>query len=423
MSKVASHSKQVLAAIIGNAFEWYDFIVFGYMIAIISRLFFPVGDEYESLMKTMALFGVGFFMRPIGAIILGIYADHKGRKAAMQLIMFLMTLAVAMLAFAPTYAAIGVAAPMMITLARLLQGFSVGGEFASSTAFLVEIAPADKRGLYGSLQSVGQVIAGIFASLAGLLVTGHLSPQQLDAWGWRIPFFIGLLIGPVGMYIRRHLEETSAFKKSAPHQTKTLSLKNVLLYHRRSLLATFFMMASGTMGTYTLSVYLPIYAKTQLGLTLDEAFVALALGGIFSVAFGLLFARLSDHIGRKHILAATLLVSVVTIYPLFAWIVANPTFGNLILMQMILGVISGGWGPYSTAMAEQFPTHVRSTGLAITYNFAVALFGGTSPLIVSWLIHVTGSPMAPAYYLMLGWLVGFVASLFLVERHKDRILY
>src|SRR3954469_8900418 len=207
-------TRQIIAAVIGNALEWYDFVVYGFLTIIIARLFFREQSEYSSLLLTMATFGVGFFMRPVGGIVLGMYADRKGRKAALQMIIGLMTVAMAMIAFAPPYAAIGIAAPSIILLARLLQGFSTGGEFASATAFLVESAPPNRRGFYGSLQMVGQSLAALTGAVAGTLITRGLDTQQIDSWGWRLPFLFGLIIGPVGLYIRRYLEETDAFLDS-----------------------------------------------------------------------------------------------------------------------------------------------------------------------------------------------------------------
>jgi MHS family proline/betaine transporter-like MFS transporter len=207
----APKTLQIAAAVIGNALEWYDFIVFGFLTVVISRLFFPADTQYASLLLTTATFGVGFFMRPVGGILIGIYADRKGRKAALSLIIGLMTVAIAMIAFAPTYTAIGVGAPLIMVLARLLQGFATGGEFASATSFLIESAPADRRGFYGSWQMVGQGVALLLGALVSTAVTRGLSPEALDGWGWRVPFLLGLVIGPVGLYIRRHLKETAAF--------------------------------------------------------------------------------------------------------------------------------------------------------------------------------------------------------------------
>lgn len=211
MHKPAVRFSQVAAVVIGNALEWYDFIVFGFLTVVIARLFFPAEDQYSGLLLTTATFGVGFFMRPVGGVVLGLYADRHGRKAALQVIIALMTLAMAMITFAPPRAAIGVAAPLLIVLARLLQGFATGGEYAIATAFLVESAPTHRRGLYGSLQQVGQSPAALGGSLAGMFVTVGLTPAQLDSWGWRLPFALGFLIGPVGIWVRRYLHDPAEF--------------------------------------------------------------------------------------------------------------------------------------------------------------------------------------------------------------------
>src|SRR6476660_9574379 len=215
---------QIAAAVIGNALEWYDFIVFGFFTVIISRLFFPADSQYASLLLTTATFGVGFFMRPVGGVVLGIYADRRGRKAALLMVIALMTAAIAMIGFAPTYAAIGIAAPLLLVLARLLQGFSAGGEFASATSFLIETAPANRRGFYGSWQMVGQGLALLTGALLGALITRVLATEALDSWGWRVPFLFGLIIGPVGLYMRRRLDETAAFlaTRRGQEQQKTL---------------------------------------------------------------------------------------------------------------------------------------------------------------------------------------------------------
>jgi MFS family permease len=414
-----SRTRQIVAAVIGNALEWYDFVVFGFLTVIISRLFFPAENELASLLLTMATFGVGFFMRPVGGIVLGIFADRRGRKAALQLIIGLMTLSMAMIAFAPPYAAIGVAAPLLIALARFLQGFATGGEFASATSFLVETAPAGKRGYYGSLQMVGQSLAALTGAVAGALVTRGLSPEQVDAWGWRLPFMFGLIIGPVGLYIRRYLEETEAFLESR-QLTATKSHAASLFAHGRGLAVTFGLVICGTISYYVVLVYIPTFAKTQLGMPLGDAFLAQVVGLLCLTAVIPLFGVLSDRIGRRPILMAGTIAYFVMLYPLFDWVHSAPSLERLTVMQVILCSLVGVFfGPISTALAEQFPTGVRSTGLAIAYNFAVMLFGGFAQFIVTWLIRETGSPLAPAYYVMFGAVVGFVASLFLVERHRD----
>jgi MFS transporter, MHS family, proline/betaine transporter len=414
----ASRTKQIIAAVIGNALEWYDFVVFGFLIAIISRLFFPAESEYASLLLTTATFGVGFFMRPVGAIVLGVFADKKGRKAAMQLIIGLMTLSMAMIAFAPPYAAIGIAAPIIIVCARLLQGFATGGEFASATSFLVEMAPPNRRGLYGSLQMVGQSLAALGGAVSGALVTRGLSPEQIDSWGWRLPFIFGLLIGPVGLWMRRNLSETDEFLNARASTGRKLSVGALLAGNLRGVFVTFGLVISGTITYYVVLVYMPTFAKTQLNIPLSDAFIAQVIGLICLTATIPIFGWLSDYVGRKPIIVSALLCYLLFLYPLFSWVHVNPTLTNLSIMQAVLCSLIGVlFGPISTALAEQFSPGVRSTGLAISYNFAVMLFGGFAQFIVTWLIRVTGSPIAPVYYVMAGAVVGLIASLFLIDRH------
>jgi MFS family permease len=408
---------QIAAAVIGNALEWYDFIVFGFFTVIISRLFFPAESQYASLLLTTATFGVGFFMRPVGGVLLGIYADRHGRKAALLMIIALMTVAIAPIALAPTYAAIGVGAPLIIVLARLLQGFSAGGEFASATAFLIESAPPGRRGFYGSWQMVGQGLAVLIGAILGTVLTRTLTPQALDGWGWRIPFLFGLIIGPVGLYIRSHLAETDAFLNAGQSAASRETPMSVLAAHVRSILVCMGMVVSGTISFYVILIYIPTFARTELHLPLDQAFLAQSIGLACLVVLTPIFGALSDRFGRKPVLIAALLCDLALTYPLFVWLAGNPTFTNLVAMQVVLCSLFGVFnGPISTALGEQFPTRVRSTGLAIGYNVAVMLFGGFAQFFVTWLIHATGTPIAPAFYLMFGAAVGLLAALFLTER-------
>ena len=267
----ASRRNQVLAAFIGNALEWYDFVVFGFLTVIIARLFFPADNEYSSLLFTTATFGVGFFMRPVGGILLGIYADRRGRKAAMQVIIALMSVALLVITLAPPYAAIGIAAPLLIVFARLLQGFATGGEFAIATSFLVEVAPPHQRGLYGSLQQIGLALAALGGAVAGMFVTTALSPAALDSWGWRVPFALGLLIAPVGIYIARHLEETDEFVATQT-SARPPPLMAQLAHQLRGILVTFGLIIGATISYYVILVYMPTFAQKELHLPLAEAF-------------------------------------------------------------------------------------------------------------------------------------------------------
>ena len=419
-SQIAPKPLQIVAAVIGNALEWYDFIVFGFFTVVIARLFFPSDSQYASLLLTTGTFGVGFFMRPVGGILLGIYADRRGRKAALLMVITLMTVAIAMIAFAPTYAAIGVGAPLIMVVARLLQGFSAGGEFASATAFLTESAPAGRRGLYGSWQMVGQGLAVLLGAILGTLLTRSLTPETLDSWGWRIPFLFGLIIGPVGLYIRRNLDETSAFLQSNRNSAGQQSSGSVLISHVKEMLACLGMVVSGTISFYVILIYIPTFARTQLHIPLDQAFLAQSIGLACEVVLIPICGLLSDFVGRKPVMITALVLDLLVTYPLFSWVSASPSFGTLLTMQIILCGLFGVFnGPISTALAEQFPTRVRSTALAIAYNIAVMMFGGFAQFFVTWLIQATGTPIAPAYYLMFGAAVGLLAALFLKERARD----
>jgi MHS family proline/betaine transporter-like MFS transporter len=417
---VAPKPIQVAAAVIGNALEWYDFIIFGFLTVVIARLFFPAESQYASLLLTTATFGVGFFMRPVGGVLLGLYADHKGRKAALLLIIVLMTVAIAMIGFAPTYAAIGVGAPLIIVLARLLQGLATGGEFASATSFLIESAPAHRRGFYGSWQMVGQGLAVLIGALLGALITRSLTADALDSWGWRVPFLLGLIIGPVGLFIRRHLQETEAFLEASGTASVRQSFAATLARHVKEVLECMGIITSGTISFYVILLYMPTFARVQLHLPLDQAFLAQAIRLACMIVLTPLSGALSDLIGRKPIMIAALSLYFVLVYPLFKWLNSNPTFSSLATVQIVLCCLLGiFFGPMSTAIAEQFAARSRSTALGIAYNLAVMIFGGFAQFFVTWLIEVTGSPIAPSFYVMFGAAAGILATFLLVDRARD----
>jgi MFS family permease len=412
-ARAAPKPLQVAAAVIGNALEWYDFIVFGFLTVIISRLFFPAESQYASLLLTTATFGVGFFMRPVGGVLFGIYADRKGRKAALLWIIGLMTASIALIGFAPTYSSIGVAAPLLIVAARLLQGFATGGEFASATSFLIESAPADRRGFYGSWQMVGQGVAVLIGALLGTFLTRSLAPQTLDSWGWRVPFLFGLVIGPVGLFIRAYLQETEAFLE-AREAAAISDPGSALTAHLKEALVAMGLITSGTISFYVVLLYMPTFVRTQLHLPLDQAFLAQSISIVCMIVLIPVFGALSDRIGRKPIMIGALALYLVLAYPLFDWLLAHPSFANLAIMQIVLCCLLGAYfGPVSTAVAEQFAPHTRSTGLGIAYNVAVMIFGGFAQFLVTWLIQVTGLPTAPSFYVMFGAALGLIAAFFL----------
>lgn len=417
-----SQMRQVVAAVVGNALEWYDFIVYGFLSSIIASQFFPAADEYTSLLMALATFGVGFFMRPVGGVLLGVYADRKGRKAAMQLIIALMSVAIALITFAPTYAAIGLGAPLLIVVARMLQGFATGGEYASATAFLVESAPADKKGLYGSWQLFGQCLA-VFAG-AGMvaLVTHWLGSERLQDWGWRIPFVVGLLIGPVGLWIRKYMDEPEEYVAARDRQKAAQpGLWQVISQHRQGVLACLGLTCVGTVAFYVVLVNMPSFAHKQLGLPLDEVLSVQMLAVALMAVVIPLAGALSDRLGRRPVLLCFTLLFTLLVYPLFVWVATAPSIERLTVMQLLLCAAIGGiFGPSPTTLAEQFPIEVRSTGVAVAYNMAVMLFGGFAPLIVTWLTKVLQTPVAPAFYVVGAGLIGLASIAYLRESGAPR---
>ncbi|AMV41174.1 MFS transporter [Paraburkholderia caribensis] len=414
------NTRAVTAAVIGNALEWYDFTVFGFLTVVIAELFFPSSSDYASILLTTASLGVAFFMRPVGGIVLGLYADRAGRKAALSLVIALMTLGIALLAVAPPYSAIGIGAPVIIVVGRLLQGFSAGGEFGSSTALLIEAAPFSKRGLYGSWQMASQAAALLLGAIVGALVTRGLSPEALKSWGWRVPFIIGLLIGPIGFYIRRNLADSEAFlhaKKTARRAT----LRELFAHHTRDVLCGLGSVIALTVTIYGLISYLPTFAVKQLKLPYSDSFSAVIVGNLLLMVLSPLTGAWSDRIGRKGLSLWSLGLTLVLIYPLFAWLQEAPSVSKLILVQAVLSItLSGYYGPFGALMAELFPANVRSIGLSLAYNFAVMLFGGFGQFIVTWLIKTTGSPLAPTYYVMSGLALSIVAVACMpAKRHAD----
>lgn len=411
---------QLSAAIIGNALEWYDFGVFAFLAVIISQVFFPTAGEYTGLLLTLATFGVGFLMRPLGGIAIGLYADRRGRKAALQLIIALMTVSLLLMVFTPSYNTIGIAAPLLIVFARLLQGLATGGEFASATAYLVEAAPEGKKGIYGAWQMFGQGLANLCGALTGFLLTSIFTQQELLDGMWRIPFVIGLLIAPLGWWIRRHLEEPEESLQAMALGEKT-RLRTIFARHPRAILATLALTTCATTAAYIFIIYMPTFVVRQFHIPLHDAFMAQAIGLLAFIVAVPVMGALSDRYGRKPVMLAFLAPYALLIYPLFSWVQATPTLSTLLVVYVTLSVFLGGFfGPFSTALGEQFPTAVRSSGLAICYNIAVMVFGGFAQFTVTWLIESTGVTLAPVFYTLAGSVLGLIGCLLLIAPTQIR---
>ena len=402
---------------IGNALEWFDIVVYGFLAATIAKLFFPAGNDTVSLLLTLATFGVSFFMRPLGSVVLGAYADRAGRRQALTLSIALMMLGTFVIGVAPTYATIGLGAPVLLVVARLIQGFSAGGEFGSATAFLAEQDPT-RRGMYTSWQMASQGATIILASGFGVLLSSALTADQLIGWGWRIPFFFGLLIGPIAIYIRRSLEASG---DSAPVATEAQSSPpaNAFGAQKGQMLTALGLVVLGTIASYT-TLFMPTFAVRQLGIPAPWGFTATLLVGAIQFAFVPVFGSLSDRVGRLPVMTTAAVLMLVAIVPGFMLLTSAPSPVTLLAVQGGIALITAAYlGPFAAAMSELFPARTRGTGLSISYSFGVTIFGGFAPFIIAWLIAQTGTPLAPSYYVAFG-AVSSLLALFGARRYGLR---
>jgi MHS family proline/betaine transporter-like MFS transporter len=386
----------ITAVAIGNALEWFDIVVYGFLAGIMAKLFFPSNDPDMSMLVTLGTFGLTFLMRPLGSVFLGAYADRVGRKQAMTLAIMLMLTGTFVLAIAPTYAMVGRTASIIVLCARLLQGFSAGGEFGSSTAFLAELDPK-RSGFYSSWQPASQGLMALMASGFGLLLSVGLSQAQVMAGGWRIPFIFGLLVGPVAVYIRRKLHENRGF---ANDNSEKISQVQIFKTQKWRILIGIGLVILATVSSYTM-LYIPIFAAKYLGVSNGGGFTSTLIFGALELCLCPIFGLLSDRIGRIPIMASAAGLMFVGVIPLFAFLAAAPSFGLLVGVETVLGVLTAAYyGPTAAAMAELFPASFRSTGLSVSYSLAAAIFGGFAPLIVAWLTTLTASTLAPSFYLI-----------------------
>jgi MHS family proline/betaine transporter-like MFS transporter len=393
------------AVVIANALEWYEIVIYGYLAGVIAVIFFPSDNASASLLLALASFGVTYITRPLGAVILGGYADRCGRKPALLVSIWLMVAGTAAIAFTPAYATIGIAAPIIVVLARFLQGFSAGGEFGSSTAFLSEQDP-ERRGYFASWQFASQGLTAILATGVGTLLTASLTTQQIHDWGWRIPFLLGLLIYPVAIYIRSQLSETPDF---SAQRTDSVPIYKTMIENWRQFLVTIGLIILGTVAVYTV-VFLPTYAVRQLSLSAPYGFTAGLLTASLQFLLVPVFGSLSDRHGRTLFPIVAGLVLLVGIYPAFVWLSIEPAFSKLMLLQGLLGITTAAYmGPLPALMSELFPVRARTSGLSICYAVGVAVFGGFAPFIHAWLIARTGSPAAPSFYVIFAAVISLFA--------------
>lgn len=405
--RVAPPKRQIAAVAVGNALEFYDFTTYAYFAKQIGGSFFPSHSPLVSLMASLAAFGIGFAGRPFGAILIGAYGDRVGRKPAMLLSFGLMGVAILMLAATPSYATIGLAAPVIVVIARLLQGIAVGGDVGPTTAFLLEAAPEERRGFYTSLQYASQGVATLLGGLVGVALANLLDAQALQDYGWRIAFLIGASILPIGFVIRRALPETL-------HAETPASAADSQEWSWRPVVLGFFLLGGATVGFYVLA-YLTTYASTVLHMKANVSFAATVVFGIANIIFSTLAGILSDRFGRWPLMVIPRVLFTLAIYPAFVLIVQNRDAVTLLGAAFILGALGQMGVTGFVALSEALPRRVRSAALATVYATAITLFGGTTQFDVTWLIARTGNVMMPAYYLLVAAVVSVIAMALMRE--------
>ena len=401
--------RHIAAATIGNALEFYDFFAYGLFAIQIGDAFFPSNSAYLSLMGSLATFGAGFLTRPIGAIVLGRYADRVGRKPAMMLSFMLIGCSMLGMALIPSFAAIGFVAPVLVIIARLIQGFSVGGEIGSNTAFLVEAAAPGRRGFIASLQGGTQAAAVLFLSLLGFGLNAVLPAGFASVYAWRIVVLLGAAVVPFGLWLRHDMPETLHLTLPTPEAPR-----RPVDYGRIAALGTV-VWGSVTIAAYV-SVYAVTFAQSALHMSARAGFAAQLMSAALSIASLMLCGLLSDRIGRKPIYVVGNLVFLVAIIPLFAWMTTARSDIALIAGMGLLGLTKSFIiGPFTAGMSEALPQEARAMVFGTVYSFAIAVFGGSTQLVITWLIHVSGSTMAPAWYLVAAVAIGQVALMLFPE--------
>jgi MHS family proline/betaine transporter-like MFS transporter len=388
--------RTIAAASIGAVFEWYDLLLYAVFVPTLSKLFFPVADPTVGVLIGLSTFASAWLVRPLGAMVIGAYADRAGRKPAMVLSAILMMLGTGVTGLLPGYASIGVAAPILLVLARLVQGFSAGGEFGSATALLAEQNPA-RSGFYASIQWACSGFAVFIAALAAYAVNTTLSPADVAAWGWRIPFLVGVLIGPVAWYIRTKADESPLFATTVHAQAP---LREVARFDKTRVLIGAGVVAAGAAGSF-MNQYMPTYANTTLHLSASQALIGTVVAGLINSVFPMVSGHLSDRYGRLKLMAGFGVVSLLMTYPLFLWILDGPTLTKLIVIQSLLALViySGYYAIVPALLSDLFQVRRRTTGISLAYVLGQLLFGGVTPLVAGMLVRQTGSAASPGVYL------------------------
>jgi len=419
-TSTTAHGKvaTVLRVTSGNFLEMFDFFLFGIYASHIARAFFPNENEFVSMMSAFLSFAAGFMMRPIGAIVLGSYIDRIGRRKGLILTLGIMAMGTVLIAFVPSYATIGIAAPILVLIGRLLQGFSAGVELGGVSVYLSEMATPGHKGFYVSWQSGSQQVAIIAAALIGFAVSKSLLPAQVSEWGWRIPFWIGCLIVPFIFVIRRSLQETEEFAKRTHHPSLG-EIMSTLAANWSVVIGGMAMVVMTTVSFYLITVYTPSFGKNVLKLAETDSLLVTIAIGLSNFIWLPISGALSDRIGRKPILIGFTVLALVTVYPALRWLVAAPSFSHMLAVELWLSFIYAGYnGAMVVALTEVVPAKVRTAGFSLAYSLATTL-GGSSLAISTWLIQVTADKAAPGLWMSFAAFCGLAATLWLYRRGSE----
>ncbi|MBA4494324.1 MFS transporter [Paenactinomyces guangxiensis] len=416
----AQAKKAVIAGTFGNIMEWYDWAIYGYFAPVIGQLFFPATDALASLLLSFAVFAVGFIMRPLGALFFGPYSDRVGRKKALSLAVILMGISTFVMGILPTYEQIGILAPILLVIARLVQGLSAGGEWGSGTSFIVEYAPESKRGFYGSWQQFSTGAGLLVGSVVATVFTTIFSPQELSAWGWRIPFLLGIIVGIVGLYLRMRIDETPKYKEIAKDtKVSKKPLLDTLKNHPKEILIAIGFTIHWTVSYYLLLTYMPTYISKVVNLPMSLSLLSNVIVITFFISLVPVMGWLSDRLGRKPVLISSTIGFALLSYPLFS-LIEHSSFVIILLSQMLLAIFEAAYsGPGPAAIAEVFPTKIRASALSVGYNISVAAFGGTAPFIATYLISATGDNTSPTYYVIACAVISMLVLFGIKETYKE----
>ncbi|WP_060477630.1 MULTISPECIES: MFS transporter [Pseudomonas] len=420
VSKGKSKAGMVFRVTSGNFLEQFDFFLFGFYATHIAAAFFPASNEFASLMMTFAVFGAGFLMRPLGAVILGAYIDDVGRRKGLIVTLAIMASGTLLIVLVPNYASIGLLAPALVLIGRLLQGFSAGAELGGVSVYLAEMATPGHKGFYASWQSASQQVAIVVAAALGFALNEWLTPSEISDWGWRVPFAIGCMIIPVIFLLRRSLQETEEFaaRKHRPTMKQVLA---TLAANSSIVVFGMLMVAMTTTAFYMITVYAPTFGKTVLQLSTGDALLVTLLTAVSNFIWLPIGGAISDRVGRKPLLLAMSLMTLITAYPALTYLAQSPTFGHMLEVLLWFSFLYGMYnGAMIPALTEIMPVEVRVAGFSLAYSLATALFGGFTPAISTWMIHVTNDKAAPAYWMMFAALCAFVATWMLYRRLAHR---